>query len=120
MTVNDVRERAGAAREFLQVAEEQFAYTVGPEPSAAAQVSASNSILAGIAASDALCGRVLGVRASDGAHAAAADLLATVLPQGRLLAVKLRRLLRDKSQLQYGTYCTPARASEMLRHARSC
>ncbi|WP_169515693.1 hypothetical protein [Glaciibacter superstes] len=88
-------------------------------PSAEAQVAASNAISAGIAAADAMCGAVLGERANDQDHRVAVDLLATVRPGGPVLAGKLRRLLKDKSLLQYGGYCTPSVARTMTRDAQT-
>ena len=121
MTREDARQRAGTAREHLQVAEERYEYAKdSAAPSSSAQVSASNSILAGIAAAaDAITGVALGVRANDQNHAMAAALIATVLPDGKALAVRLSRLLRDKSLLQYGSYCTTAKSLEMLKLARA-
>ena len=120
MTREDARQRAGTAREHLQVAEERYEYAKdSAAPSSGAQVSASNSILAGIAAADAITGVALGVRANDQNHAMAATLIATVLPDGKALAVRLSRLLRDKSLLQYGSYCTTAKSLEMLKFARA-
>ena len=118
LTQSDVRQRAGTAREHLQVALERKEYIDGQiGPSAEAQVCASNAISAGIAAADAICGAVLGERANDQDHTAAADLLAAVQPNGPALAKLLRRLLTDKSQLQYGGYCTAAVARKMTGHA---
>jgi len=119
-TPADLRQRAGTAREHLQVALERLAYVDRkPGPSAEAQVAASNAISAGIAATDAICGAVLGERASDQDHRAAVELLATVKPDGTTLAGKLRRLLKDKSLLQYGGYCTPAVAGTAVRDAQA-
>ncbi|NYD86948.1 hypothetical protein [Cellulomonas oligotrophica] len=56
MTVTDVRERAGTAREHLQVALERLEMCVAnPDRSSEAQVAVS----AAIAAADALCGHAL-------------------------------------------------------------
>jgi len=86
MTREDGRQRAGTAREHLQVAEERYEYAKdSAAPSSSAQVSASNSILAGIAAADAITGVALGVRANGQDHTAAAGLVATVLPDGKAL-----------------------------------
>jgi hypothetical protein len=116
----DLRQRAGTAREHLQVALERLALVEGrPGPSAAAQVAASNAISAGIAATDAICGAVLGERANDQDHRTAVELLATVKPDGSTLAGKLRRLLKDKSLLQYGGYCTSAVARTAVRDAQA-
>lgn len=89
------------------------------DPSAEAQVGASNAISAGIAATDAICGAVIGERANDQDHRAAVELLATVKPDGSTLAGRLRRLLKDKSLLQYGGYCTPAVARKAVRDAQA-
>src|SRR5450756_2276296 len=119
-TPAELRQRAGAAREHLQVALERLAYVHGkPDPSAEAQVAASNAISAGIAATDAICGAVLGERANDQDHRAAVELLATVKPDGSALASRLRRLLKDKSLLQYGGFCTPAVARTAVRDAQA-
>jgi hypothetical protein len=119
-TPADLRQRAGTAREHLQVALERLALADGkPDPSAEAQVAASNAISAGIAATDAICGAVLGERANDPDHRAAIELLATVEPEGSTLAGKLRRLLKDKSLLQYGGYCTSAVARTAVRDAQA-
>lgn len=74
---------------------------------------------AGIAATDAICGAVLGERANDQNHRAAVELLATVKPDGSTLAGKLRRLLKDKSLLQYSGYCTSAVARTAVRDAHA-
>lgn len=119
-TPADVRQRAGTAREHLQVALERLALVDGkPDPSAAAQVAASNAINAGIAATDAICGALLGERSNDPDHRTAVELLATVKPDGSTLAGKLRRLLKDKSLLQYGGYCTSAVARTAVRDAQA-
>ena len=119
MAPTDVAQRAGAARAYLQTAEESFLLaTKVDSPSADAQVSAANSVLAGIAASDAICGKVLGECASDQDHNAAVKLLASVVPDGPRISAKLGRLLGDKTQVQYGNYSTKSKAETMLRNAR--
>ena len=42
-------------------------------------------------------------------------LLATVEPGGSMRASKVRRLLKDKSLMQYGDYCTSAVARTAVR-----
>lgn len=84
------------------------------EPSPESQASASNAILAGIAAADALCGHATGERAAGRDHREAVTLLSAVRPDGQTLSKKLGRLLSDKTQLQYGRYCTRAKALEMV------
>lgn len=119
MTSSDVSQRAGTAREHLQVAQEQHSYIgASMEPTSSAQVSASNAILAGIAAADAICGKVLGERSNDADHRSATTLLSSVLPDGPALSTRLSRLLRDKSLIQYGGYCTATKAEDMIRQAK--
>ncbi|GAA4626526.1 hypothetical protein GCM10023113_23820 [Cellulomonas oligotrophica] len=45
-------------------------------------------------------------------------MLSRVQPDGSRLAARLRRLLSDKSVLQYGTYCTRATAERATHDAR--
>jgi hypothetical protein len=42
-----------------------------------------------------------------------------VLPGGPALATRFTRIVKDKSLLQYGTFCTPARALAILKDARA-
>ena len=119
MAATDVAQRAGAARAHLQIAEESFLLaTVSAGPSADAQASAANSVLAAIAASDAICGKTLGMRPAGQDHNSATRLLADVMPDGARISVKLGRLLSDKTQAQYGNYSTTAKAESMLKIAR--
>jgi hypothetical protein len=80
-------------------------------------VAAANAVAAGIAASDALCGRRLGRRSSDADHMSAATLIAESGPDGGPLATQFRRLIADKSTIQYGGWCTAARAESLVRIA---
>lgn len=115
MSAADVSVRAQSARKFLEVAE----LVADDGDRTVAHVSASLAVLAGIAASDAICGAVLGQRPQGQDHKQAAVVLATVRPRGKDSAAALRRLLDDKSNAQYGTsYLTPARIDGMLRAAR--
>ena len=93
-----VAERAGRARFFLDVA---GSYTV-EQRSAARAVGSSNAIEAGIAAADAICGRLLGERSNSERHADAVDLLRRALPKQSAPASALRRLLDVKTRVQYG------------------
>jgi len=119
MNASSVTQRAGAARAYLKIADDSFFLAAQHDgPSADAQASAANSVLAGIAASDAICGKVLGLRSGDQDHAAATRLLADVMPDGSRLSTKLGRLLSDKTQAQYGNFSTTAKAASMLQNAR--
>lgn len=120
MDPTSITEGAGTAREHLQVAEERVGYAAQTEgASAEAQVAASNAINAGIAASDAICGKALGERSNDADHRTAVALLASVRPNGVKLSTHLARLLADKSQHQYGGYVTRKRAERAVKHARN-
>ena len=98
MSAADVQVRADAARRFLEVAEmvaEEADTDYRP-------VSASLAVLAGIAASDAICGHVLKKRSRAQEHRQAVDLLRTVRGAGGA-ARALDRLLDIKDAAQYGT-----------------
>ena len=96
MTSTDVRERARQAHRFLEAATDSVA--LHPDH---ANVAVSNAVLAGIAAGDAICGRMLGECASGESHNDAVRLLSSVEPDGPTLAKDLRRLLALKSNAQY-------------------
>jgi hypothetical protein len=66
------------------------------------QVCASLSVLAGIAAGDAICGHVLNVRSRGESHRQAVDLLRTVRDAGPGVAA-LNKLVDIKDAAQYGT-----------------
>lgn len=120
VTITEVRERAGLAREHLQIALERLEMCrLRPDRSPEAQAAASNAVLAGIAASDAICGKALGHHSSGDDHRAATALLKTVAPDGADLSAKLGRLLSDKSILQYGTYCTRPTAERAVKDAEA-
>ncbi|WP_349899390.1 hypothetical protein [Parafrigoribacterium soli] len=66
------------------------------------KVAGSNAILAGIAAADAICGLVLGERSSGDDHAQAIMLLKRATHPSTKAANSLRRLLTQKTPVQYG------------------
>lgn len=72
-------------------------------------VAVGLAILAGIAASDALCGLRLGYVHRGEDHRAAADLLQQATPDGAKLAADLRRLLSLKDAAHYGMLLVSAR-----------
>jgi len=90
------RVRLEQARAFLEVAELVLDET--DEGLATPQVAASLAVLCGIAASDAMCCSRLGRRSRGQDHHQAADVLATVRPDGPEMAKDLRRLLEIKDQ----------------------
>jgi len=90
------------AREFLEVAE----LVVDEKDQDASPVYASSAaalaVLAGIAASDAACCKVLGQRSRSDSHRDAEQLLAQITPDGKGAAKDLRELLNLKDKAQYG------------------
>lgn len=95
----DARIRLRAAQAYLDVAESVLA-----EPTRAEylNVAAGLAILAGIAASDAICGMRLGYLHRGEDHRAAEDLLRKATPDGPKLAAQLGRLLSLKYAAHYG------------------
>jgi hypothetical protein len=92
----EARVRAAVARRYLDVAD----LTAGEEDAAAwHDVAVGNAVLAGIAASDALCCARLGRRSRDADHRAAIDLLSQV---DERLGRDLDRLLQVKDVAHYG------------------
>lgn len=82
-------------------------------------VATALAVLAGIAASDAVCCAALGLRSRGQDHHQACDLLAQVEPDGRRLANDLSRLLDLKDGSHYGTvYVTQSKAVAAMRQAR--
>jgi hypothetical protein len=112
MSAADTRARAAQARAFLAAA----TLHAGDVDPANANVSASNAVLAGIAASDAMCGHALKKCAQGENHADAVELLSTVSVSA---ARKLKSLLSAKTTSQYGaSYVTPARAHDLCSQAQ--
>ncbi|MCG2801807.1 MAG: hypothetical protein L6311_06900 [Cellulomonas sp.] len=115
MTAAEVRIRAEAAQKFVDVA--AMVHTDVSDPSYP-QVTGSLAVLAGIAASDAVCGHVLKQRPKGQDHKQAVDVL-TSFREGESLGATLGRLLDQKNNAHYGTtYLTRARAEAMLDQAR--
>ncbi len=78
-------------------------------------VSASASVLAGIAAADAICAARLGMIHRGPGHSGSADLLEKAVPDGKRLAVHLQRLLDIKGVAQYGAnFLAAGRAKSAL------
>ena len=81
-------------------------------------VAAGLAVLAGIAASDAICGIRLGYLHRGEDHRGAEDLLRTATPDGGKLATVLGRLLSVKDAAHYGVPVVSARkASDARRWA---
>ena len=107
--------RLGQARKHLEVAE-----LVASEASSAGSANAatSSAVLAGIAASDAVCCHVLGKRSRSEDHRDAVDLLKQVTPGGRQAANDLALLLGLKDESQYGF--GDIAATKLRRALRRC
>ena len=113
MSRSDVRLRARHAEDFLETATD--ALTLHPDRR---NVAISNAVLAGIAAADAICGRVLGEAAKGDAHDEATRLLATTGPAAQAQVNDLRRLLALKTNSQYSPLIlTDSAAADAIRSA---
>lgn len=99
---NQAKQRMERAREFLEVAE----LVVDEKDQDASPVYASSAaalaVLAGVAASDAACCKVLQERSRSDSHRDAERLLAQITPGGKRAADDLRELLNLKDKAQYG------------------
>ena len=112
-TRDEARARLNQARAFLDVAE-----IVLSEDAHEAHVAAALAVLAGIAASDAICGQSLGQWSRGQDHSAAVELLATVAVKDKTVPSKLKSLLSTKDEVHYSPrLITVARAKSMVREA---
>jgi hypothetical protein len=110
----DARTRAQSAAAYLGVAE----LVLDEADVAMPGVAAGVAVLAGIAASDAICARRLQVIHRGDDHRAAAALLAQATADGKKLAATFRRLIDLKDEAHYGvTLIAPRRARDAVRWA---
>jgi hypothetical protein len=115
-TVVDARARLGVARAYLDVAELVLDDRDRVEMPG---VAAGLAVLAGIAASDAICARRVGAIHRGDDHRAAAELLRPATPDGNKLAATLQRLMDMKDEAHYGvTVVSAQRARSAARWAR--
>jgi hypothetical protein len=106
------RVRLRAAQAYIEVAE----VVLDDKRLAFPGVAAGLAVLAGIAASDAICARRLGEIHRGEDHRAAAGLLEQATPDGKALAAKLRRLIDVKDQAHYGlVVVAPRTARDAVR-----
>lgn len=111
----DARIRAAQSRKFLDTA--NLILDVDDDRATPGTATAL-AVLAGIAASDALCCLSLGRRVRGQDHREATQLLTQVEPNGRDLSRALGRLLEVKDGSQYGlVFLSSARARHAIRHA---
>jgi hypothetical protein len=108
----DARARLRTASAYLEVA---GAVLNERDASEYRNVAAGVSVLAGIAASDAICGIRLGKIHRGDDHRAAADLLQQATPDGAKLATVLRRLLGLKDAAHYGIPVVSSRSASDAR-----
>lgn len=116
MNSADVLARQSHAHAFLDSARlvDQLGVDAGIDP--IGNTIASLAVLAGIAASDALCGAEVGERVGEN-HADAVKLLRQATP-GKSSAAQLQRLLDAKAESQYSPrLVTVARALELTEQA---
>ncbi|MDP9220630.1 MAG: hypothetical protein M3P23_08835 [Actinomycetota bacterium] len=112
----EARSRLRAAGAYLEVADLVLAEHQGEE---FLNVAAGLAVLAGIAASDAICSRRLGQIHRGDDHRAAADLLARATPDGAKLAATFRRLIDVKDEAHHGVGVVAAsKARNTLRWAQ--
>lgn len=117
MSEPDVAARAAQAQSFLDAARLaiEFASELGEGPSA--NVAASNAVLAGIAAADAICGKALQLRSNSSNHAEAIALLRRA-HGGDAAAIHLKALVAIKSAAAYEPrMVTAAKAGDAIQHA---
>jgi hypothetical protein len=112
-TPAECRVRRDQARAFLDVVE-----LVLSEDRREAHVAAALAVLAGIAASDAICGLTLHKWSRGSDHAQAVALLREVALRDTTLPTKLQRLLADKDAAHYSpALITIDKARGMVRQA---
>ena len=116
-TPREASKRAAIAMAYLEAAESVMTERAELREEHLS-VAAGAAVLAGIAASDAICGCRLGRIHRGGDHRGAVDLLKSATPDGKALSLKLARLLDMKDQAHYGIYFVSARkASDAVKGA---
>lgn len=116
MTSSEVKTRASHARAYFMVAE-----LVHDDRSieSGTNLVGALAVLAGIAASDAICGHTIGRRAGGDAHDEAIRLLKGATPPNSRASTHLARLLGSKTDTQYSPMIVSGKkAAELLASAR--
>jgi hypothetical protein len=115
-TKADARARFAVAAGYIEAAERTLLEENAQE---FLNVAAGNAVLAGIAASDAICCVRLGLRHRGENHRDATDLLRGATPDGTEIARTLARLLSIKDEVHYGIdVVASGKAEHALRWAR--
>ena len=110
------RTRLSQAEKFAEVAD----LVLGEHVDTAPGVAAALSVLAGIAAADAICGATLGRRSRGQDHRQAADMLQNVADDGARMAKDLKDLLDLKDASHYAPVLLSQRQGQAaLRRARN-
>jgi hypothetical protein len=111
----DARARLRTAQAYLEVARQVLQEPLRDEY---LNVTAGLAVLAGIAASDAICGSRLGLTHRGDDHLGAQDLLRQATQDGAKLATQLGRLLSLKDAAHYGVQVVSGRiATDATRWA---
>jgi hypothetical protein len=117
---DQARQRFDRAREFLDVADLAAGDRGEDSSPIYGSAAASLAILAGIAASDAACCKVLGQQSRSENHRDAEQLLVQIEPEGKKAAGHLRELLNLKDKAQYGFLrLSEAELKKVMRRAES-
>jgi hypothetical protein len=112
----DAVTRLAQAKKYFEVADLAAGENI-PESRTAA---AANAVLAGIAASDAVCCKALGRRSRGESHYEAADLLKEIEPGGAEIAKKFIDLINLKDTAHHGLVMISAtQLKVLLRRAKS-
>ena len=118
MTAADVATRASHAGAFMAAAELVDALADDAGIESKANLLGSLAVLAGIAASDAICGASLGERAAGENHTDAVVLLKRASPPEDSSSAQLKRLLDAKTTTQYSPILIgDAKAADLLTAA---
>jgi hypothetical protein len=116
VTSADARQRLRYADAYLEVAE----LVLDDERSEMPGVAAGLAVLAGVAASDAICAHRLGEIHRGESHQEASALLRTATSDGKRLSITLVKLLDIKDEAHYGLIVVPARkARDAVRWAKT-
>lgn len=114
-TREEARVRMAQARAYLEVAE----LALAEDRPVFGGVAAGTAVLAGIAASDAICCAAIGRRARGQIHLEALTVLSGAIPDGPKAAEWLRKLLEVKDASHYGMELVGvAKARQAVRNAR--
>ena len=113
----EARARLRAAQAYLEVADSTLEEQGRQE---FFNVAAGLAVLAGVAASDAICARRLGRIHRGEDHRAASELLKQSTPDGAKLASTFLRIIDVKDEAHYGVFVLSAReARDTVRWART-